>query len=259
MIETGTITTLSKVNDIIEKFDLEKKKVKTPTVYVEIDSKYFDYPSKYFNRDIACKEIGGANVTPNIRWSAVPDAQSYSLLCFDVSAKSRCFVLWFIPYIEPINDRSGIEEIPSGIFEDEDRAQRLYIDNREHIQNLNSYGKFGWDGPCQINRENSSPHYFFFDIYATKTSMKTWAENKLNGNLKEKNNPSASIDTKLIKADKIIIPLHKKKKDIDLISNISKETKRDFSKCANIYQDFIDTISKMDYEWGTFLGRFPSP
>lgn len=104
-------------------------------------------PSKY--------TCDGANVSPPLSWSGIPDGtKSIALICDDPDAPMGTWVHWVI-YNLP-RDADGLPEaVP--------RSETLPNSAK---QGTNSGGKIGYDGPCPP----SGTHRYYFKVYALDIS-----------------------------------------------------------------------------------------
>jgi Raf kinase inhibitor-like YbhB/YbcL family protein len=95
-------------------------------------------PSKY--------TCDGADVSPPLNWSGVPDgAQSLALIVDDPDAPAKTWVHWVLHDLSP-----GIGGIEEGDF-------------AGGVQGRNDFGNVGYNGPCP---PGSSSHRYFFKLYA---------------------------------------------------------------------------------------------
>ncbi|GGL64634.1 hypothetical protein GCM10010129_05310 [Streptomyces fumigatiscleroticus] len=90
----------------------------------------------------------GANVSPPLTWSGVPDdATELVLLCEDPDAPSGTFVHWTVVGIDPHSDGVATGEVPPG-----------------GTELVNGYGDRGWGGPHPPPGDEA--HRYFFRLYA---------------------------------------------------------------------------------------------
>lgn len=100
----------------------------------------------------------GANYSPSLSWSDVPDrTQSFVLICDDPDAPAGTWVHWVIFNI-PRKVRSLPEDVP--------RVKKLK--NIGALQGINDFGKIGYGGPCPPSGEK---HRYFFKLYAVKNVL----------------------------------------------------------------------------------------
>jgi Raf kinase inhibitor-like YbhB/YbcL family protein len=107
-------------------------------------------PSKY--------TCDGANVSPPLQWSGVPQsAKTIVLICDDPDAPAKTWVHWVV-YDLP----AGATTLPEALPANEKPA----IGGK---QGKNDFGKIGYGGPCPP----SGTHRYFFKLYAidTETSL----------------------------------------------------------------------------------------
>ncbi len=100
----------------------------------------------------------GVDVSPHLAISDVPDGvKSLALICDDPDAPVGLWVHWVAYNIPP-----DTKILPEGISSDvkailgEDSSAAI-------IQGINSWGKFGYGGPCP---PPGSPHRYYFKLYA---------------------------------------------------------------------------------------------
>jgi Raf kinase inhibitor-like YbhB/YbcL family protein len=90
----------------------------------------------------------GANVSPPLEWSGVPDdASELVLLCEDPDAPSGTFVHWIVVGIDPHSGGVGAGQSPP-------RGTEL----------VNGYGERGWGGPHPPPGDDA--HHYMFRLYA---------------------------------------------------------------------------------------------
>jgi Raf kinase inhibitor-like YbhB/YbcL family protein len=110
-----------------------------------------------------CSTYGGIDLSPSLFWSTVPNAQSYALICFDPDVPGGgTFIHWVISYIP-----STITTLPN--FSNVDTKFILLPDNQCLVQGLNSFGQYGYCGPCPSQNGPKLPHHYHFVIYALNT------------------------------------------------------------------------------------------
>lgn len=91
----------------------------------------------------------GADVSPQLSWSALPDGtKSVALTVIDPDAPGRPFVHWLLFNMPP--DPTNLGE----------GAPRLPPDS---LQGRNDFGSTGYRGPCP---PPGSPHHYHFKVYA---------------------------------------------------------------------------------------------
>lgn len=101
-------------------------------------------PLKY-----ACRDQGGKNISPPLKWTLVPGATHYQLQCSDPDAPHGTFIHWNILYIPP--NKTFMTE------GDSCKGCRI---------GANSYNHNRWDGPCPP----SGTHRYIFQIFAFKNN-----------------------------------------------------------------------------------------
>jgi len=95
----------------------------------------------------------GANLSPELDWSGVPDsAVTLALVVVDPDAPTRTFVHWVI-----FNIPTSATGLTRGVPKEPDLGGGLY-------QGLNDFAKVGYDGPCPP--EGTAPHRYFFKLFA---------------------------------------------------------------------------------------------
>ena len=95
----------------------------------------------------------GADVSPPIRWSGIPDgAQSVALTVIDPDAPGKPFVHWVI-----FNLPASSSDLPEASAPPEGS-----------MQGRNDFGSNGYRGPCP---PPGAPHHYHFKIYALDTKL----------------------------------------------------------------------------------------
>jgi Raf kinase inhibitor-like YbhB/YbcL family protein len=98
----------------------------------------------------------GENVSPPIRWGAVPPAtKSIALLCDDPDAPVGTWVHWVAYDISP-----SIDSLPENVA-----AVAAPVSGGK--QGKNDFGKLGYGGPCPPG----GTHRYFFKVYALDTVL----------------------------------------------------------------------------------------
>lgn len=93
----------------------------------------------------------GADISPPLRWDAVPEGtRSIALICDDPDAPMGTFVHWVL-FDLPAETRELAEKLPDD--------ETLPNGSR---QGITDFGKTGYGGPCPP----SGTHRYFFKIYA---------------------------------------------------------------------------------------------
>ena len=99
----------------------------------------------------------GANVSPPLEWSGVPEAtKSLALICDDPDAPGKTWVHWVV-FNLPASKTSLPENVP---------PQETIAGGGK--QGTNDFKKIGYGGPCPP----SETHRYFFKIYALDTELK---------------------------------------------------------------------------------------
>ncbi len=99
----------------------------------------------------------GANVSPPLEWSGVPEAtKSLALICDDPDAPGKTWVHWVV-FNLPASKTSLPENVP---------PQETIAGGGK--QGTNDFKKIGYGGPCPP----SGTHRYFFKIYALDTELK---------------------------------------------------------------------------------------
>jgi Raf kinase inhibitor-like YbhB/YbcL family protein len=125
--------------------------------------------SNKFDLKYVCKAYGGEDKSPHLKWDAIDGAESYLLLMDDPDAKvPGGWVHWLVPYIP-----ADVTSLPSG---DPPNKETYKVKTKTLRQGINSWGCFGYGGPCPPN--DGHPHRYHIRLYALKTSLK---DAKLNG------------------------------------------------------------------------------
>jgi Raf kinase inhibitor-like YbhB/YbcL family protein len=91
----------------------------------------------------------GANVSPPLTWSGVPDdARALALVVTDPDAPRGTYVHWVVLGLDPATRSLPAAQLPSGVR-----------------QARNSAGRARYDGPCPP----SGTHHYHFTVYALRT------------------------------------------------------------------------------------------
>ena len=99
----------------------------------------------------------GANVSPPLEWSGVPEAtKSLALICDDPDAPGKTWVHWVV-----FNLPASKTSLPENVEPQETIASG-------GKQGTNDFKKIGYGGPCPP----SGTHRYFFKIYALDTELK---------------------------------------------------------------------------------------
>lgn len=122
-------------------------KVGSKKMAIKIESPAFNYgdfiPSKY--------TCDGANISPPLKWSEVPEGtKSIALICDDPDAPIGDWVHWVLYNIPP-----EIKELKENFPSD-----KILKDGSIH--GLNDWKKYGYGGPCPP----SGIHRYYFKIFA---------------------------------------------------------------------------------------------
>lgn len=105
-------------------------------------------PSKY--------TCDGANVSPPLKWTSIPDAtKSIALISDDPDAPRGTWVHWVV-YDLP----ASLRELPEAVPPDKTLANG-------GKQGTNDFGKIGYGGPCPP----SGTHRYFFKVYALDKAL----------------------------------------------------------------------------------------
>src|SRR2546426_810537 len=90
----------------------------------------------------------GANVSPELRWSDVPEGTlSLALTCEDPDAPRGTFTHWVIWNLDPTTGGIRAGEVPAGAR-----------------QGRNDFGSVRYGGPCPP--PGHGPHRYYFTLYA---------------------------------------------------------------------------------------------
>lgn len=121
-------------------------------------------------KEYLCKNHGGQDISPHIKWSSTNNAKSYALILEDPDAVGKNIahrvnlVHWYIPFISP--EITQIEEL-NHININNSQSMNLSKINYSKLnmfQAKNTIGKFGYHGPCAP--EGSRTHHYKFTIFA---------------------------------------------------------------------------------------------
>jgi Raf kinase inhibitor-like YbhB/YbcL family protein len=118
----------------------------------------------------------GANLSPPLRWSGVPEGtQSLALLVDDPDSEPPGFVHWVI-YNVPPTTVSLPEGVPAEVTLDDGTLQgtndfALFVGEGEIFPGGAPINRIGYDGPCPGN-----PHRYVFTLYALATLLDLPAE-----------------------------------------------------------------------------------
>ncbi len=103
-----------------------------------------EIPSRY--------TCGGANLSPALTWSGVPEgAQALALIADDPDAPMGTWTHWLV-----WNIPAQATELPEGV-----PATEVLEDGAR--QGKNDFGRIGYGGPCP---PPGRPHRYFFKLYA---------------------------------------------------------------------------------------------
>ena len=95
----------------------------------------------------------GENVSPELRWSDVPDdTSSLALTCEDPDAPRGTFTHWVIWNLDPTEGGIRAGDVPKGAR-----------------QGRNDFGHVGYGGPCPP--PGHGVHRYFFTLYAVSTEI----------------------------------------------------------------------------------------
>lgn len=108
-----------------------------------------------------CSTYGGIDLSPSLKWTSVPSARSYALLCFDPDAGMTgkdTWIHWIISYISP--QRNTLPSMTPI------KTKYVILDNDFFVQGISSWGQYGWGGPCPGSTLPKITHGYHFVIYA---------------------------------------------------------------------------------------------
>ncbi len=106
-------------------------------------------PEKY-----SCK---GADISPPLHWENVPKGtKSFVLIAEDPDAPMGTWIHWVV-----FNIPADYLRLPENI------KKTRKPENLQILQGLNSWGKYGYGGPCPP----SGTHRYFFKIYALDSKL----------------------------------------------------------------------------------------
>lgn len=91
----------------------------------------------------------GADVSPPLEWTEVPDAGEYVLTVIDVTARHDLFVHWIVWGIPQSTTRLAEGTLPDGA-----------------VEGTNDFGDVGYGGPCPP--EGDEDHRYVFTVYAVE-------------------------------------------------------------------------------------------
>ena len=112
-----------------------------------------------------CPLYKGIDLSPSLQWTQVHDAKSYALLCYDPDLPNQTvWIHWILTYI-PKHRHSLPTLRPIN-------AEHIILNNEDRlIQGVNSWGKYGWGGPCPSKNLPKIEHKYYFIIYALNTKI----------------------------------------------------------------------------------------
>ena len=100
----------------------------------------------------------GANISPEISWSDVPDnTQSLVLICDDPDASFNTWIHWVV-----YNIPAEVKKLEEGL------PKTAKLDNGA-MQGINDFGEVGFGGPCP---PAGKAHRYFFRLYALDAMLK---------------------------------------------------------------------------------------
>ena len=165
-----------------------------------------------------CKNQGGSNISPELKWLRQSSAKSYALILEDPDTPHGNFVHWYVPYISPsINIIESIQWLPGGLgylhpiglpisnIPDAEpleygACERLHNNLIQSINNIdytklnqrkisiiqgfnnssNIYNMYGYYGPCAP--KDTGNHRYIFTIYGLDNKLKITKDNiRVNG------------------------------------------------------------------------------
>lgn len=95
----------------------------------------------------------GENVSPELRWSGVPEGtSSLALTCTDPDAPGGTFTHWVIWNLDPSMGGIAVDGVPTGAR-----------------QGRNDFGHIGYGGPCPP--PGHGVHRYVFTLYAVSTEI----------------------------------------------------------------------------------------
>ena len=95
----------------------------------------------------------GENVSPELRWSDVPEGtRTLALTCVDPDAPGGEFTHWVMWNLDPTLGGIGSGEVPAGAR-----------------QGINDFGNLGYGGPCPP--PGHGPHHYRFTLSAVTTEI----------------------------------------------------------------------------------------
>jgi hypothetical protein len=99
----------------------------------------------------------GADVSPALRWSDVPEGtQALALIADDPDAPDGTWTHWLIWDIPP-----ATTDLPEG------SPRKTALDSGAH-QGVNDFNRIGYGGPCP---PAGKPHRYFFRLYALDSKL----------------------------------------------------------------------------------------
>jgi Raf kinase inhibitor-like YbhB/YbcL family protein len=101
----------------------------------------------------------GKNSSPELMWTAPPEAKGYALVVEDPDAPGGTFVHW-VAYNIP----AGVSHLPPAL-------PREKVMSGLCTQGLNSFGRMGYDGPCPPRGHGAHRYYFRLYALSSKTNL----------------------------------------------------------------------------------------
>lgn len=125
------------------------------------------------NKKYLCKNNGGSNIMPSIKWTSVKDAENYVIIMEDLDANNgKCNFMHL--YIKLCNkDINKIDELDFEnieLFKNKMNEKINRKINSRLIFGKNHTGTYGYYGPCNPHNYN---HRYLFTIYAVDKNYKS--------------------------------------------------------------------------------------
>lgn len=139
------------------------------------------------NKKYLCKNHGGSNIMPSIKWSSVNGAENYVIIMEDLDANNgKCNFMHL--YIKSCNKTiNKIYELDFGNIELFKKKINKKINgkiNGRLIFGKNHTGTYGYYGPCNPHNYN---HKYLFTIYAVDKNYKSDLSDTICGSKEFKN------------------------------------------------------------------------
>lgn len=115
-------------------------------------------PSESIPSEYTCE---GADVSPSLEWTHVPDeTKSLALIVDDPDAPGQTFTHWVL-----FNLPGDVMLLPRGV----DVNTKFSDASLTPLEGTNDFGDVGYGGPCPP--PGDGPHRYFFRLYALDTGL----------------------------------------------------------------------------------------